>query len=286
MAWPRPPGEGSATRLQDFSHGLLAMFRQLGHLARQQRAVAWATDAAAAQLRARVERIALVPAEAVLGSLARMTRDLVREAGGNAAVRMEGLELEADRRVLQTLKDPVTHLLRNAVSHGLESAAERARQGKPPQAEIGLRLVARGGLLSLTVFDDGRGPDRRGSRPRRCGAACCRRAPPIPPPPGEHLLSLVFEPGFSTTETADRLSGRGIGMSVVAEAARRLRGTAALRQRRPWGRRWRSWCPSPPPGSRCCWWRWGARPMACPPAAWSGCCACLPPPSKVSRRSR
>lgn len=231
-----PRGEGGAARLHDFSHGLSALFRQLGHLARQQRAVAWATDAAAAQLRARVERIALVPAEAVLGSLARMTRDLVREAGGNAAVRMEGLELEADRRVLQTLKDPVTHLLRNAVSHGLESAEERARQGKPPQAEIGLRLVARGGLLALTVFDDGRGPDLA-----RIEAEAVRRGllPPrpadTPPPPAEHLLSLVFEPGFSTTEMADRLSGRGIGMSVVAEAARRLRGTAALRQRRPWG---------------------------------------------------
>lgn len=229
-------GGGNGGRLRDFDHELSALFRQLGHLARQQRAVAGAAEAAATQLRARVERIALVPAEAVLGSLARMTRDLVREAGQDATVRMEGLELEADRRVLQTLKDPVTHLLRNAVSHGLEGAAERAAQGKPPQAEIGLRLSARGGLLVLTISDDGRGPDLA-----RIEAVAVQRGllPPrpadMPPPPAEHLLSLVFEPGFSTTETADHLSGRGIGLSVVAEAARRLRGTVALRQRRPWG---------------------------------------------------
>ncbi|WP_159995959.1 response regulator [Roseomonas sp. 18066] len=223
-------------RAEEFGRGLGRLSRELGQLARAQREAAWTAEAAAAQLRREAGRISLVPAETVLGSLGRMARELARDAGQPVAVRLEGLSLQADRRVLQALKDPVTHLLRNAVSHGLDRPAERARRGKAEQAEITLALEARGGLLVLRVADDGRGPDlarieavaiQRGLLPARDAAT--------PPPPAEQLLSLVFEPGFSTAEAVDRLSGRGIGLSVVAEVARSLRGTARLRPRFPWG---------------------------------------------------
>ena len=225
---------GPAARSLD--RDLTQLFRHVTRIGREQRGAAWTVEAALAALRRQVERITLVPAEAVLGSLGRMARELVRESGQAVAVRLEGLDLQADRRVLQALKDPATHLLRNAVSHGLESPAERAAQGKPAEAEIGLRLAARGGLLMLTVFDDGRGPDLA-----RIEAVAVQRGllPPRrtdqPPPPDDRVLSLVFEPGFSTSAAVDRLSGRGIGLSVVAETARRLRGNAVLRPRRPWG---------------------------------------------------
>ncbi|WP_242662562.1 Hpt domain-containing protein, partial [Teichococcus deserti] len=204
-----------AARSETFGRELDRMARELGQLTRAQREAAWTAEAAAAQLRLEAGRISLVPAETVLGSLGRMARDLARDSGQPVAVRLEGLALQADRRVLQALKDPVTHLLRNAVSHGLDSPAERARRGKPEQAEIALSLEARGGLLVLRVADDGRGPDlarieavavQRGLLPARDSAT--------PPPPAEQLLSLVFESGFSTAEAVDRLSGRGIGLSV------------------------------------------------------------------------
>jgi len=240
-AWEARPRESRAdtradSRARDFDRDLMRLLRHVTRLGRDQRGGAWAVDSALGALRQRVERITLVPAEAVLGSLGRMARELVREAGQEAAVRLEGLDLQADRRVLQALKDPVTHLLRNAVSHGLESLEERAARGKPAEAEIGLRLATRGGLLVLTVFDDGRGPDLE-----RIEAVAVQRGllPPRtadqPPPPADRVLSLVFEPGFSTSPAVDRLSGRGMGLSVVAEAARRLRGSAMLRPRRPWG---------------------------------------------------
>lgn len=229
-------GQPSPGRSREFERGLNQLFRHVTRLGRDQRGATWAATAAAATLRRRVERISLVPAETVLGSLGRMARDLAREAGREAAVRMEGLDLQADRRVLQALKDPVTHLLRNAVSHGLDSPANRAARGKPAEAEIGLRLEARGGLLVLTVFDDGGGPDlRRIEEVAIQRGLLSPRGTDQPPPPPDRLLSLVFEPGFSTNAEVDRLSGRGIGLSVVAEAARRLRGAASMRQRQPHG---------------------------------------------------
>ncbi|MXP64347.1 hybrid sensor histidine kinase/response regulator [Roseomonas sp. M0104] len=236
-AWEARPREAAAGgRARDFERDLTRLQRHVTRLGREQRGRAWDVEAALGALRQRVERITLVPAEAVLGSLGRMARELVREAGREAAVRLEGLDLQVDRRVLQALKDPATHLLRNAVSHGLDGPEERAARSKPAEAEIGLRLATRGGLLVLTVFDDGHGPDLE-----RIEAVAVQRGllPPRtadqPPPPPDRVLSLVFEPGFSTSLAVDRLSGRGMGLSVVAETARRLRGSATLRPRRPWG---------------------------------------------------
>jgi two-component system chemotaxis sensor kinase CheA len=225
-----------APALREVARGLDGLSRGIGRMAREQHAGTFAAEAAAQRVREQVEAIALVPAEAVLGPLGRMARDLAREAGQEVAVRLEGMDIQADRRVLQTLKDPVLHLLRNAISHGIEQPEQRRAQGKPERAEVSLRLSGRGGLLLLTVADDGRGPDlarieataiRQGLLPER--------SPWAAPPPSDRLLSLVFEPGFSTAPAVDRLSGRGMGLSVVAEAARRLRGTTLMRARRGGG---------------------------------------------------
>lgn len=222
--------------LREVVRGLDGLSRGIGRMAREQHAGTFAAEAAAQRVREQVEAIALVPAETVLGPLGRMARDLAREAGQDVAVRLEGMEIQADRRVLQTLKDPVLHLLRNAISHGIEQPEQRRAQGKTERAEVSLRLSGRGGLLLLTVADDGRGPDlgrieataiRQGLLPER--------SPWAPPPPADRLLSLVFEPGFSTAAAVDRLSGRGMGLSVVAEAARRLRGNTLMRARRGGG---------------------------------------------------
>ena len=225
-----------APALREVARGLDGLSRSMGRMAREQHAGTFAAEAAAQRVREQVEAIALVPAETVLGPLGRMARDLAREAGQDVAVRLEGMDIQADRRVLQTLKDPVLHLLRNAISHGIEQPEERRAQGKPERAEVSLRLSGRGGLLLLTVGDDGRGPDLA-----RIEATAIRqgllpdRSPRSAPLPADRLLSLVFEPGFSTAQAVDRLSGRGMGLSVVAEAARRLRGTTLMRARRGGG---------------------------------------------------
>ncbi|MFT8245999.1 response regulator [Roseomonas sp. BN140053] len=238
----RDGGGGTAlppAQAQGFGAELDALLRRAAALSRQGRADGWNTDQAMRRLREGVEELFLVPAESVLGALGRAVRDLARGEGREVAVRLEGLDIQADRRVLQALKDPVLHLLRNAVGHGAQPEAERLAQGKPARAEVGLSLAQGRDGLELRVFDDGPGPDlgrieavavRRGLLPAR--------APGAPPPAADHLLDLVFEPGFSTAGAVDRLSGRGIGLSVVAEAARALRGTVRLRPR-----------PAPPGGT-------------------------------------
>ncbi|MFC0407700.1 hybrid sensor histidine kinase/response regulator [Roseomonas elaeocarpi] len=223
----------AATPAGRFDARFAALSRHFAALTRDGSGIGWALHQSARRLRTAVEQLSLVPAEAVLGSLARTVRDLARSEGREVAVRLEGLDQQADRAVLQSLKDPLLHLLRNAVGHGRESPEARRAAGKPERGEVGLHVASRGGQLVLRVWDDGAGPDllrieetavRQGLLPHRANDA--------PPPPEDRLLELVFEPGFSTAGEVDRLSGRGMGLSVVAEAVRALRGNVQLRPRR------------------------------------------------------
>ncbi len=228
--------DGLAASLTGFERELMGLLRGLGALSRTQRAAAWSLGQAAQAVRDAATRLSLVPAEEVLGALARMARDMAREEGREVVVRLEGMDLLAERRVLQVLKDPALHMLRNAIGHGIEPPEERMARGKPAQAELGLRLAAPGGRLVLTVWDDGRGPDlARIEEVAVARGLLPAREPSAPPPPADALLALVFEPGFSTAAEVDRLSGRGMGLSVVAEAARALRGGAQFRARAPQG---------------------------------------------------
>ncbi|MBZ6077782.1 hybrid sensor histidine kinase/response regulator [Microvirga puerhi] len=238
----RPSGSGVerprnlSSRLRDFDQDLGRLFRKLSALSRSHKLSTWTTDQAARQVRESIERVSLVSAETVFGTFGHMVREIARETGRDVHVRISGLDIQADRRVLQALKDPVMHLLRNAVSHGAEDAAERIGKGKSERAEVILELASHGGRLAVSVRDDGRGPDlarieqvaiERGLlQPRRAGD---------PAPLMDQLLSLVFSPGFSTADSVDRLSGRGMGLSVVAEAVRKLQGSVLLRPRFPWG---------------------------------------------------
>ena len=213
-----------------------AVARGLRNAARAQKEVAAASIASAARLREELERVALVPASTVFAGLETMLRDLADESGKRVDIRIEGLDTQVDRLLLQSLRDPVMHLLRNAIVHGMESALDRHSIGKPERGEIGLKVMARAGKLEITVYDDGRGPDLY-----RIEEVAIRREllPPRekgePPPAAERLLALVFEPGFSTAQSVDRIAGRGMGLSVVAEAARRAGGGAFMRRRRPFG---------------------------------------------------
>jgi two-component system, chemotaxis family, sensor kinase CheA len=229
-------GPSIAPRLRDFDQGLKALFRRLSALSRDRRQSSWSIEQAARQVRDSIDRVSLVSAETVFGGFGHMVREIARKAGRDVHVRSIGLDIQVDRQVLQALKDPVMHLLRNAVSHGAEPPEERVAKGKPERAEVSLELASRGGRLAISIRDDGRGPNlarieqvavERGLlQPRDAGHL---------PPMMDQLLSLVFTPGFSTAGEVDRLSGRGMGLSVVAEAVRKLQGSVLLRPRYPHG---------------------------------------------------
>jgi len=188
---------------------------------------AWALDGALRRVREDVDRIGLVAADIVFGPMARMLRQLAREEGVDIDPDFQGLELQADRRVLQGLKDAVLQLLRNAVSHGTQSPAARRGRALPAAMRITLSLKSRNGRLVVTVMDDGAGPDLDAIRARALarGFLTPRTAPQATP---VQLLALVFEPGFSTRPDVGQLSGRGMGLSIVAEAARALHGTTRM----------------------------------------------------------
>lgn len=221
--------EAGRTALRGFETDLLALAREAATLARVRAAASAAIEGASARVGREAERLALVPAETVFAGFARSLRDMARDEGREIEVVLRGLDLPVDRAMLQILKDPVLHALRNALSHGAEPLEVRRRAGKPPVLSVALEVSVRGGRLVIGVHDDGRGPDLRA-----IAATAQARGLPVPVDAGpEALLALVFEPGFSTAAAIDTLAGRGIGLSVVADAVRRLGGGVRLLPRQP-----------------------------------------------------
>jgi two-component system chemotaxis sensor kinase CheA len=195
-----------------------------------------AVDQQARRVRDRIDQLSLVTVDTIFGGFGRILRDLARSEGRDVEVQVSGLDLQADRRVLQALKDPVMHVLRNSLSHGAEAAQDRLAAGRPAHLSVTLAFRSQAGRLIVAVRDDGRGPDlRRIEEVAIERGLLPRRAADQPAPPADHLLSLVFEPQFSTAPQVDRMAGRGMGLSVVAEAARRLHGHVMLRPGRPRG---------------------------------------------------
>jgi two-component system chemotaxis sensor kinase CheA len=218
---------GAPLALGEVAAELTAATRESAALRHDLRETAWALDEALCRVRDDVDRISLVPAETVFGPMARMLRDLARDEGVEVDADFHGLGLQADRRVLQALRDPVLQLLRNAVSHGSEPPGRRRARGLPPATRITLALRSGGGRLSVTVSDDGPGPDLAAIRRRALDRGLLAPAMAEAATPAG-LMALVFEPGFSTRADVGALSGRGMGLSIVAEAARALDGTASM----------------------------------------------------------
>ncbi|SEG69414.1 two-component system, chemotaxis family, sensor kinase CheA [Methylobacterium sp. 190mf] len=209
-----------------------AFAREAADLSRRQASATSAVEGAATRVRAAAERLALVPAETVLAPLARSLRETAREQGREVDLTLRGLDLPVERGTLQALKDPLLHALRNALSHGWQAPEVRRAAGKPEALGLGLEVAVRGARLHVTVFDDGPGPDlaRIESAARERGLLG-----PASAAEPDTLLRLVFEPGFSTAEAVDTLSGRGYGLSVAADAARQLMGSVRLEPRDPAG---------------------------------------------------
>jgi two-component system chemotaxis sensor kinase CheA len=175
-------------------------------------------------LREAITRVRLVPVAEIFSRLPFVVRDLARESGKKVRLVLEGHETEIDKYLVERLKEPLLHLVRNAVSHGIETSAERAAAGKPGIATILLRVSAAGESASIQIRDDGRGIDAA-EVARRAAAAGLAVPEPLD---ATALLHLLCQPGFSTRDEADRAAGRGVGMAVVASAVRELGGTLGL----------------------------------------------------------
>lgn len=218
------PDMAAAARYVNYlDHQIHVLTKQVQSTLQLQERNAWALRSLAGELQRDVRQARMVPAENVFDGFRKMVRDLAKDAGKPVEFQVSGLQVEADRIVLQALKDPVMHMLRNAISHGLESAAERTGTGKRPEGRIELVIELRGNQLSVSVEDDGRGIDvaRVSEIAVRKGLLTdtdlATRSP-------ADLMRLVLLPGFSTSRAVTELSGRGMGLSVVAQAVARLQG--------------------------------------------------------------
>src|SRR5437763_15702934 len=179
------------------------------------------------ELQAEIIQARMTPVWQVFDRFPRLVRDLARELGKQVAFRVEGKEIELDRAILDELGDPLLHLLRNAVDHGIESPAERRRRGKQPEGEIVLAAVRERASVAISVRDDGRGIDREKvlERARRDGVV----DPHAEALTDDQLLRVLARPGFSTAEAVTSVSGRGVGIDVAVTRIRVLGGSIEIR---------------------------------------------------------
>ncbi|HVP19211.1 MAG TPA: chemotaxis protein CheA [Spirochaetia bacterium] len=166
-----------------------------------------------------------IPISIIFSKFPRLVRDLSRKLGKPVDLVMSGQETEIDRSIVEALSDPLTHIIRNALDHGLEFPEERVRLGKPERGRIAVSARRQGGTIVIELADDGRGLDTERIRQKAIDLGI-----PDAASLGEaDLRELVFRPGFSTKEVVTDLSGRGVGMDVVATRIRNdLRGTVEL----------------------------------------------------------
>jgi two-component system chemotaxis sensor kinase CheA len=177
------------------------------------------------ELQGEVMRIRLVPVGPLFRQFARQVRDLAKSHGKLARLEVIGADVEVDTTVLEQLKDPLLHLVRNAVDHGLEPAAVRQSQGKNPCGVIRLSAAHRGGNVVVTLQDDGAGFNRAKilDKAKRMGVFADKDHVR-----DQDLYDLVFQAGFSTAESVTELSGRGVGLDVVRRNIDALRGTVEI----------------------------------------------------------
>lgn len=163
----------------------------------------------------------MIPIGQLFQKTARLVRDLSRKAGKQVELVLAGEETELDRTIVEELADPLMHMVRNSVDHGIEEPAERLRAGKPPTAHVTLRAGHQAGFIVIEVSDDGRGLPRekilRKAREKNLIAADAELSE-------SEIFALIFQPGFSTAEKITDVSGRGVGMDVVRKQLQKLRG--------------------------------------------------------------
>ena len=179
------------------------------------------------ELQGEVMKTRMQPISNVFDKFPRVVRDVATARGKHVLVEMDGKETELDRSLLEAIKDPLTHIVRNSVDHGIETPEQRTAAGKRPEGHLKLRACHEGGQVLIEITDDGAGIDtaRVKSKAIERGVITAQQAGRMSE---QELLNLVFLPGFSTAEKVTNLSGRGVGMDVVKTNIERVNGTVDL----------------------------------------------------------
>jgi len=210
----------SAQGLADLSAEITRLRGQLsGDIAR--------LESVSTLLETSIRRLRLLPMATLLEIFPRMVRDLAAELGKQVSYRVEGASTVADKRIIEELKAPLTHLLRNALDHGIESPAERRRAGKPEEGQIRIRVTPGTDAVNILISDDGRGLDLEAIR-RQAIKQRLHTTDELDQLTEAQVQALLLRPGFSTSPMITDISGRGVGLDVVQACVERLRGSLTL----------------------------------------------------------
>jgi two-component system chemotaxis sensor kinase CheA len=177
-----------------------------------------------------IMRMRMQPVEHLFGKFPRLVRDTAKQCGKLASVELIGKDAELDRSLLEAIKDPLTHLIRNAVDHGVESPEARVRSGKPAEGRVTVKAVHQSGHVAIEISDDGAGIplDRVRQKAVAKGLLTPERAAQMS---DAESTALIFLPGLSTASNITSVSGRGVGMDVVKTNVERLGGTVEVETR-------------------------------------------------------
>ncbi|GLI33548.1 chemotaxis protein CheA [Desulforhabdus amnigena] len=177
------------------------------------------------RITAELQRISLsmrmVPIKSTFQKMIRLVRDVSKKAGKNVVLEMKGEETEIDRNMVEEIYEPLVHMIRNSIDHGIESPEERTEADKPAQGTVFLTAEQKGGNILINIQDDGRGLDVKRIHARAVERGIIGANEPLEE---REVYDLIFHPGFSTKDQVTEVSGRGVGMDVVKKSVERLRG--------------------------------------------------------------
>ncbi len=167
----------------------------------------------------------MVPVRGIFQKMSRIARDVARKVNKRVSLRFEGEDTELDKSMVDQVSDPLVHMVRNAVDHGLETAEERVAAGKSPEGLLVLRAYHKDGSVCIELEDDGRGLDRDAICRKAIESGLLQEGNDLP---DRDIYNLIFEPGFSTAKAVTDISGRGVGMDVVRKNIEAMQGYAQI----------------------------------------------------------
>jgi two-component system, chemotaxis family, sensor kinase CheA len=184
-------------------------------------------DVVASALDSGVTKLRLLPISTIFNRFPRMVRDLTKTQSKDINFTIDGGELLLDKRLLEEIEAPLMHILRNAIDHGIEQPAERQQQGKPPTANLTIRVLQAGNKTTIEILDDGRGLDLKRIKAKAIAKGLYTEAE-LANMTNDAIQSLIFAPGFSTRDRVTELSGRGVGLDIVKTNVERLKGSVTV----------------------------------------------------------
>ncbi len=220
------------SQLQQYSRALaesvsdlVSIQNMLDELTRQAETLLIQQSRVSTELQDGLLRTRMLPFDTMVPNLRRTLRQAAQEQSKNAQLYVDGAHGEMDRNLLDRIKAPFEHMLRNAIAHGIETPAERRKAGKPAEGSVHIQVAREATEVVIRVSDDGRGLNREAIRKRGIERGLLRAETK---PTDNQLLSLITQPGFSTASKVTQLAGRGVGMDVVANEIKQLGGSLSI----------------------------------------------------------